>query len=55
MTVACKKDTICRYGKGIQDASKCKMIYLHVDGYYGKDLLEKALKQLCPNYKGEKK
>ncbi len=45
-----KNKYTCKYGKGKQDMSKCKMIYLHINGYYDKESYKEALKNLCPNY-----
>src|SRR5208337_2320854 len=44
--------TICKFGKGVQDASTCRMIYIHWPGYYPtEESYQAALKLLCPNYK----
>ena len=44
--------SLCRFGKGTQEASECAMIYLHVSGYYPtQEAYSLALAQLCPNYK----
>lgn len=45
----------CKYGKGTQDITKCKNIYIHWKGYYPtKESYEYALKNLCPNYEEKK-
>jgi hypothetical protein len=46
------KDTICKFGQGKQNMASCKMIYIHIIGYYPtKEDYEFALKNLCPNFK----
>ena len=44
-------NTICKFGSGKQDMATCKMIYLHIKGYYTEESYKEALKLLCPNLK----
>jgi hypothetical protein len=45
----------CKFGTGQQVMCECRMIYIHIFGYYPtRELYKEALKTLCPNYKNEK-
>ena len=41
----------CEYGSGKQKIEECKMIYIHIPGYYPtEESYQQALRLLCPNF-----
>ena len=47
---AIMSNNICKFGMGKQDMTTCRMIYIHISGYYGTEKeYQEALAQLCPN------
>jgi hypothetical protein len=44
----------CKFGSGQQVMAECRMIYIHVQGYYPSDEDYRfALKHLCPNLRDD--